>query len=58
MEDSEAAREILRRRISLYRRYLGQGVGSELASQYLREIVAAENELARISDDEKRLLQN
>jgi len=51
MEDQKIRAELLRRRITLYREYLRQGVASELASQYLREIVAAENELGRISDD-------
>ena len=50
MEAPEARAEILRRRITLYREYLKQGVASELASNYLREIVAAETELERISD--------
>ena len=54
MRDLEARADILRRRMTLYREYLKQGVSSELASQYLREIVAAERELERISDDKKR----
>ncbi len=54
MVDLETRAEILRRRITLYRDYLKQGVASELASQYLREIVAAERELDRMSADKKR----
>ena len=53
MGDAAARAEILRRRIALYRQYLRQGVASELATQYLREIIAAERELERISDDNK-----
>ncbi len=41
--------ENLRRRITIYRRYLAEGVDSDLASQYLREILAAEKELERIT---------
>jgi hypothetical protein len=53
MEDQKARAELLRRRITLYREYLRQGVASELASQYLREIIAGERELERISDDRR-----
>jgi hypothetical protein len=56
MEDPRARAAILRRRISLYREYLKRGVASDLASQYLREIIAGERELERIADDEKRPL--
>lgn len=56
MEDPSARAAILRRRISLYREYLKQGAASDLASQYLREIIAGERELERIADDEKRPL--
>ena len=38
--------EALRRRIALYRNYLRGGVSAGLAAEYLREIAAAEAELA------------
>lgn len=41
--------ETLRRRIGLYRQYLREGVSAELAALYLREIAAAEAELAAIA---------
>ena len=46
-----ARAEHLRRRIELYRRYLREGVDAGLAADYLREIVEAEAELARIEGD-------
>ncbi len=44
---SETA-ETLRRRVALYRGYLREGVNAELASAYLRSILADEAALAEI----------
>ncbi len=46
--------ELLRHRIELYRRYLREGVDANLAAQYLREIGAAEAELAEIEGRSER----
>lgn len=46
--------ETLRRRISLYRRYLSEGVDAGLAERYLREIVEAEAELAKLEGGKRR----
>ncbi len=46
--------EILRRKIALYRRSLSEGIDGELARRYLREIVEAESELARIENHNDR----
>jgi hypothetical protein len=43
--------QFLRRRIVLYRRYLGEGVVGEIARKYLSEIAKAESELAEIEKD-------
>ena len=51
MGDRENRAEILRRRIALYREYLKAGVAADLASYYLREIVAAEQELERTASE-------
>ena len=44
--------ELLRRRVAMYRRYLADGVDALLARHYLREIVAAEAELAKTEKGE------
>lgn len=46
--------EMLHRRITLYRRYLAEGVDADLARQYLDDIRAAEAELAEIENDNER----
>lgn len=43
--------QILRRKIAHYRRLLSEGIESNLAQQYLREILKAEAELAQIEKD-------
>jgi hypothetical protein len=45
--------DMLRHRVALYRRYLAEGVSAELAIVYLREIAAAEAELAGIAGQGK-----
>ncbi len=45
---------LLRRKISLLRGYLRDGVEAELAVSHLYDIAAAENELRRIGKDEER----
>lgn len=45
--------ETLRRRIALYRRYLEEGVSADLASQYLRQIMAAKLELEGITGEKR-----
>lgn len=41
--------ERLRRRIALYRRYLREGVDSDLAAEYLKTITADEAALAALA---------
>jgi hypothetical protein len=52
MEDDRA--ELLRRRIALYRRYLGEGIEGALALDYLRQIAEAEAGLNRIERARRR----
>jgi len=52
LEDDRA--ELLRRRIALYRRYLGEGIEGALALDYLRQIAKDEAELNRIEPGERR----
>jgi hypothetical protein len=49
----EAQRANLHRRIALYRSYLRDGVESERACVYLAEILAAEEELKRLGENEQ-----
>ena len=42
---------VLRRRIDLYRSYLKQGVDTERAREYLRQIMADQAELERINEE-------
>ena len=46
--------DILRRKIALYRKYLSEGIESDLARSYLREILEAETELAQIEKNTDR----
>lgn len=46
--------EFLGRRIALYRRYLAEGVGIDLARHYLEEIVKSELELDAIQRDHEK----
>jgi len=46
--------DMLRRRISLYRRYLREGVDATLAPEYVRQIGEDEAELAAIKSAERR----
>jgi hypothetical protein len=46
--------EALRRKLALYRRYLAEGVDSDLARRYLEEIMAAEAELAQLETDKRK----
>ena len=50
---SETA-ETLRRRIALYERYLREGTSTELATTYLRSILADKAALAPIEAEEKK----
>jgi hypothetical protein len=52
MEGNRA--ELLRRRITLYRRYLREGVEGTLALEYLKQIAEDEAELNRIEPGERR----
>ncbi len=44
--------EFLRRRISIYRRYLAEGATGEHAMRYLKQLHADEAELAEFTDAE------
>ncbi len=44
----------LRRLIALYRRYLSEGAEGELAELYLRGIILAEAELAKLEGEKRR----
>ena len=46
--------QFLRLQISLYRRYMADGVMEELARRYLAEIARAELELAEIEKDRRK----
>lgn len=46
--------ELLRRRITLFRRYLAEGVPAELARHYVEQIVADETELGKIEGHGER----
>jgi hypothetical protein len=46
--------DILRRRIAYYRRRLAEGVDLELAQECARQIIADEEELARLKADTDR----
>lgn len=50
MEDRQDRATVLRRRIDLYRSYLKQGVDTERAREYLRQIMADQAELERIDE--------
>ena len=49
MPDNRAT--VLREKIGLYRRYLANGIDSDLAVRYLREIKRMEAEFARLSNE-------
>jgi len=52
--EMEERADILRRRIALYRRYLGEGVDAALAGEYVRQLGEDEAELAAIESGERR----
>jgi hypothetical protein len=47
MEDEEG----LRRKIALYRRWLAEGVDSQLARHYFRELAVAELALSKLTSE-------
>jgi hypothetical protein len=54
MGATEDRAAVLRRRIATYRRWLSEGVPTDVARAYLAEIAKAEAELAQIEDSERR----